>query len=98
MADGVEALLDGDVNVGVADEFIAHVRAKAVGSEVLLQLSPDQQVVKIVRDELGDLLGKEAKPQYGSKPPAVWSIMPRGLKIRTRGSWAPPPPRASKVA
>lgn len=61
-----EALLDGDVNVGVADEFIAHVRAKAVGSEVLLQLSPDQQVVKIVRDELGDLLGKEAKPQYGS--------------------------------
>jgi signal recognition particle subunit SRP54 len=37
-----EALLDGDVNVGVADEFIAHVRAKALGSEVLLQLSPDQ--------------------------------------------------------
>src|ERR1700684_481422 len=67
-----EALLDGDVNVGVADEFIAHVRAKSLGSEVLLQLSPDQQVVKIVRDELGDLLGKEAKPQYGSKTPAVW--------------------------
>src|SRR5271155_4076558 len=70
-----EALLDGDVNVGVADEFIAHVRAKAVGSEVLLQLSPDQQVVKIVRDELGELLGKEAKPQYGSKPPAVWLVV-----------------------
>src|SRR5271156_4208139 len=70
-----EALLDGDVNVGVADEFIAHVRAKAVGSEVLLQLSPEQQVVKIVRDELGDLLGKEAKPQYGSKPPAVWLVV-----------------------
>src|SRR6202042_3532519 len=70
-----EALLDGDVNVGVADEFIAHVRAKALGSEVLLQLSPDQQVVKIVRDELGDLLGKEAKPQYGSKPPAVWLVV-----------------------
>src|ERR1700685_3541545 len=70
-----EALLDGDVNVGVADEFIAHVRAKALGSEVLLQLSPDQQGVKIVRDELGDLLGKEAKPQYGSKPPAVWLVV-----------------------
>src|SRR5271169_3778032 len=70
-----EALLDGDVNVGVADEFIAHVRAKALGSEVLLQLSPDQQVVKIVRDELGELLGKEAKPQYGSKPPAVWLVV-----------------------
>ena len=70
-----ESLLDADVNLGVADEFIAHVRAKAVGSEVLLQLSPDQQVVKIVRDELGDLLGREAKPQFGSRPPAVWLIV-----------------------
>src|SRR6202047_4981896 len=67
-----EALLDGDVNLGVADEFIAHVRQKALGSEVLLQLSPDQQVVKLVRDELADLLGREAKPQFGSRPPAVW--------------------------
>src|SRR6202041_1456738 len=80
-----EALLDGDVNVGVADEFIAHVRAKALGSEVLLQLSPDQQVVKIVRDELGDLLGKEAKPQYGSKQPAVW-----GLVVGLQGSGKTP--------
>src|ERR1700689_5392243 len=69
-----EALLDGDVNVGVADEFIAHVRAKALGSEVLLQLSPDQQVVKIVRDELGDLLGREARPTFSSRPPSVWLI------------------------
>jgi signal recognition particle subunit SRP54 len=36
-----EALLDGDVNVGVADELLAQIRAKAVGSEVMLQLSPD---------------------------------------------------------
>ena len=70
-----ESLLDADVNLGVADEFIAHVRTKALGSEVLLQLSPDQQVVKIVRDELGDLLGREAKPQFGSRPPAVWLIV-----------------------
>src|SRR5580704_777855 len=70
-----EALLDGDVNVGVADEFISHIRAKALGSEVLLQLSPDQQVVKIVRDELADLLGREAKPQFGSRPPSVWLIV-----------------------
>jgi signal recognition particle subunit SRP54 len=70
-----ESLLDADVNLGVADEFIAHVRAKALGSEVLLQLSPDQQVVKIVRDELGELLGREAKPQFGSRPPAVWLIV-----------------------
>jgi signal recognition particle subunit SRP54 len=70
-----ESLLDADVNLGVADDFIAHVREKAVGSEVLLQLSPDQQVVKLVRDELGELLGREAKPQFGSKPPSVWLIV-----------------------
>jgi signal recognition particle subunit SRP54 len=70
-----EALLDGDVNVTIADEFISHIREKALGSEVLLQLSPDQQVVKIVRDELGELLGREAKPQFGSRPPAVWLIV-----------------------
>ncbi len=59
-----EALLDGDVNVDVADELLVHIRAKALGSEVLLQLSPDQQVLKIVRDELLELLGKQAKPGF----------------------------------
>ena len=70
-----EALLEGDVNVGVADELLAHIRAKAVGSEVLLQLSPDQQVLKIVRDELLELLGKHAKPLFSSRPPSVWMIV-----------------------
>src|SRR6201995_4817799 len=70
-----EALLEGDVNVGVADEFMSHVREKTVGSEVLLQPPPDKQVVKIVRADRGGLLAKEAKPQYGSKPPAVWMIV-----------------------
>jgi len=70
-----ESLLDADVNLGIADEFIAHVRQKALGSEVLLQLSPDQQVVKIVRDELGELLGREARPQFSSRPPSVWLIV-----------------------
>src|ERR1700693_1587627 len=70
-----EALLDGDVNVDVADELLAHIRAKAVGSEVLLQLSPDQQVLKIVRDELLELLGKHAKPLFSSRPPSVWMIV-----------------------
>ena len=63
-----EALLDGDVNVDVADELLAHIRAKALGSEVLLQLSPDQQVLKIVRDELLELLGKQAKPALRLAP------------------------------
>ncbi|MGH9702820.1 MAG: signal recognition particle protein [Candidatus Acidiferrales bacterium] len=70
-----EAMLDGDVNLAVVDELIEHIKAKAVGSEVMLQLSPDQQVVKIVRDELSDLLGREAKPQFVSRPPSVWLLV-----------------------
>ncbi len=70
-----EALLDGDVNVGVADELLARIRAKALGAEVMLQLSPDQHVVKIVRDELVALLGKHAKPLFASRPPSVWLIV-----------------------
>src|SRR5690348_14383967 len=70
-----EALLDGDVNVDVGDELLAHIRARALGSEVLLQLSPDQQVLKIVRDELLELLGKHAKPAFASRPPSVWLIV-----------------------
>src|ERR1700759_800611 len=70
-----EALLEGDVNVGVADELLANIREKAIGSEVMLQLSPDQQVVKTVRDELTAMLGKHAKPLSASKPPSVWMIV-----------------------
>ena len=70
-----DALLEGDVNVGVADELLASIRKKTVGSEVMLQLSPDQQVVKVVRDELTALLGKHAKPLFASKPPSVWMIV-----------------------
>jgi len=70
-----EALLEGDVNVGVADELLANIRKQALGSEVMLQLSPDQQVVKIVRDELLNLLGKHAKPLFASRPPSVWMIV-----------------------
>jgi signal recognition particle subunit SRP54 len=70
-----EALLEGDVNVAVADELLANIRAKALGTEVMLQLSPDQQVIKIVRDELTNLLGKHAKPLFASRPPSVWMIV-----------------------
>jgi signal recognition particle subunit SRP54 len=70
-----EALMEGDVNVGVADELLANIRKKALGTEVMLQLSPDQQVVKVVRDELAAMLGKHAKPNFASKPPSVWMIV-----------------------
>src|ERR1700687_1651960 len=70
-----DALLEGDVNVGVADELLANIRQKAIGSEVMLQLSPDQQVVKTVRDELTALLAKPAQPLCASRPPSVWMIV-----------------------
>jgi signal recognition particle subunit SRP54 len=70
-----EALIEGDVNVGVTDDLLVNIRSKALGSEVMLQLSPDQQVVKIVRDELTNLLGKHAKPLFASRPPSVWMIV-----------------------
>jgi signal recognition particle subunit SRP54 len=70
-----EALIEGDVNVSVADELLANIRKNAIGSEVMLQLSPDQQVVKTVRDELAAVLGKHAKPLFASRPPSVWMIV-----------------------
>jgi signal recognition particle subunit SRP54 len=70
-----EAMLEGDVAVSVVDELLASIRAKSLGSEVMLQLSPDQQVIKVVRDELTALLGKHAKPLFASRPPSVWMIV-----------------------
>src|SRR5438874_2685248 len=70
-----EAMLEGDVALPVIDELLASIRSKALGSEVMLQLSPDQQVIKLVRDELTTLLGKQAKPLFASRPPSVWMIV-----------------------
>jgi signal recognition particle subunit SRP54 len=70
-----DALLEADVNVDVADALLARIREKAIGQEVLLQLSPDQQVLKIVRDELAVLLGQQARPNFASRPPSVWLIV-----------------------
>src|ERR1700757_680629 len=70
-----EAMLEGDVALPVIDELLATIRSKALGSEVMLQLSPDQQVIKLVRDELTTLLGKHAKPLFASRPPSVWMIV-----------------------
>src|SRR5271156_2257181 len=70
-----EAMLEGDVAVTVADELLANIRQRALGSEVMLQLSPDQQVVKVVRDELAAMVGKHAKPLFASRPPSVWMIV-----------------------
>jgi signal recognition particle subunit SRP54 len=56
------ALLEADVNYKVAKDFIARVKERAVGTEVMRSLTPAQQVVKIVHEELGALMGGEAEP------------------------------------
>lgn len=73
------ALLEADVNFGVVKEFIARVSEKAVGEKILNSLTPGQQVVKLVNDELIELMGAtNAKLAVSSKPPTV--IMMIGLQ------------------
>jgi len=73
------ALLEADVNFKVVKELVEHIRAKAVGQEVLTALSPAEQVVKIVRDELIDLLGRDAaKLRFASQPPTI--VLMAGLQ------------------
>ena len=73
------ALLEADVNLSVAKQFIASVSEKAVGQEVLSSLNPAQQVIKIVNEELIALMGPaNAKLEVAPKPPTV--IMMCGLQ------------------
>src|SRR6478609_9469569 len=73
------AMLEADVNLNVVNELIEHIRVKAVGSEVLTALSPSEQVIKIVRDELVELLGRDtARFKFASQPPTV--ILMAGLQ------------------
>ena len=73
------ALLEADVNFRVARAFVDRIRERAVGSEVLDSLTPGQQIVKIVDEELTALLGGEVrKIQYASQPPTV--VMLIGLQ------------------
>ncbi len=67
------ALLEADVHVGVVQSLIEACRGRALGEEVLRSLSPGQQVVKIVRDELSVLLGGgvDARFAFASRPPTV---------------------------
>src|SRR5215475_11040775 len=73
------ALLEADVNFKVVKTFIDRVSAKAVGTEVMTALSPAQQVVKVVHDELVETLGREtAKLKFASQPPTV--VLMAGLQ------------------
>jgi len=73
------ALLEADVNFKVVKELIDRIQAKAVGQEVLTALSPGEQVIKIVRDELVETLGHDtARIKFASQPPTV--ILMAGLQ------------------
>ena len=73
------ALLEADVNYKIVKDFISSVQEKALGQDVLKSLTPGQQVVKIVKDELVELLGgQESKINFIPNPPTV--IMLVGLQ------------------
>jgi signal recognition particle subunit SRP54 len=73
------ALLEADVNFKVVKELIDRIQVKAVGQEVLTALSPGEQVIKIVRDELVATLGQDtAKLKFASQPPTV--VLMAGLQ------------------
>lgn len=85
------ALLEADVNYSVVKEFVKNVRERATGAEVSRALSPGQQVVKIVDEELANLMGGTAhKLTFASRPPTV--VMLAGLnghgKTTTAGKLA----------
>src|SRR6266853_666875 len=65
------ALLEADVDYQVAKDFIARVKDKALGEEVLRSVTPGQQIVKIFHDELTDLLGGGNEPLNLTKPARI---------------------------
>jgi len=72
-------LLEADVNIVVAKDFVNRVKDRAEGTKVLKSVKPGEQFIKIIHDELVSLLGKEAKPlELGSKKPAI--ILMAGLQ------------------
>src|SRR5919109_476944 len=73
------ALLEADVNFAVVKEFVARVKERSLGAEVLKSLTPGQQVVKIVHEELTALMGPaSSKLAFAGRPPTV--ILLAGLQ------------------
>ena len=73
------ALLEADVNFKVVKDFVARVKARALGQDVMRSLTPGQQVVKIVHEELTELMGSgSSKLAFAGKPPTV--ILLAGLQ------------------
>ncbi len=69
------ALLEADVNYKVVKHFVDEVRAKALGQAIIESLNPSQQIIRIVRDELTALMGKEKAELSTDQRPAVWMMV-----------------------
>jgi signal recognition particle subunit SRP54 len=70
------ALLDADVHFKIAKDFVERVKQRALGQEVLESLTPGQQVIKVVRDELVELLGgSQTELQFSGQPPSVFLMV-----------------------
>ena len=81
------ALLEADVNYKVVKEFIANIHDKALGQDVLKSLTPGQQVVKIVKDELIELLGgTDSKIAFTPNPPTI--VMLVGLQGSRKNNYS----------
>ncbi len=70
------ALLEADVNYKVVKDIVERIRAKALNQAVMESLTPAQQVIKIVRDELTAILGQEARPlRFSGTPPSIFMLV-----------------------
>lgn len=84
------SLLEADVHYKVVKEFLEKVRERALGEEVMSSFTPAQQVIKIVRDEMINILGQEGTLQYASSPPTIIMLvgLQGGGKTTTAGKLA----------
>src|SRR6266480_4690153 len=85
------ALLEADVNFGVVKDFVAHVRERALGEDVRKSFTPGQQVVKIVHEELTELLGSsDSRLAFSPRPPTtilLAGLQGSGKTAASRRSW-----------
>lgn len=82
------ALLEADVNYKIVKDFIADVNEKALGQDVLKSLTPGQQVVKIVKDEMEELLGGvTSKINFTPNPPTIIMLVRTSRFRKNNNSW-----------
>ena len=82
------ALLEADVNFKIVKEFVNTVQEKALGQDVLKSLTPGQQVIKIVRDEMTELLGGTlSKINFTPNPPTIIMLVRTSRFWKNNNSW-----------